>query len=109
MDLHDKKLMQRLFQGPFSFDSRKQLITAHLWMHFSYDYCACLLAGFFLWDAIRNSNSEDVTVDLQVSSFAAIHKMNAPPVAAIQLSQTVEVVEEHPLQDKKSLYQVYSR
>ena len=61
----------------------------------------------FLYDAIRNGGSEDEVADAQVASFGQ-RGFQAPHLASIQLSQTVEVVEEHQLQEKSSVYKVYT-
>lgn len=61
-----------------------------------------VMAGATLYDALSNTSSEDEVAEVQRSSFGA-RGFAAPPMASIQLSQTVEVVEEHALQEKKSI------
>lgn len=63
-----------------------------------------VLSLAFLYDALTTSNAdEDVNVPASTSGRGFL----APPVAAIQLSQTVEVVEEHALEEKKSMYEKF--
>lgn len=63
--------------------------------------CALILAGAFFYDAIRNT--PDLEEEGQHNHAASIstRAFRAPPLAAIQLSQTVEVVEEHQMGEKK--------
>lgn len=75
---------------------------------FSYLVPAMILAAAFLYDAVNNTGGEDEVINMQVSTFAN-RNFHAPPLASIQLSQTVEVVEERDLGEKGSIYQVQSK
>lgn len=59
---------------------------------------ALLLAVAFLYDAISNTSPAE-QAELPASAFSG-RMFKAPPLTTIQLSQTVEVVEEHPLEEK---------
>lgn len=72
---------------------------------YSYLIPALILGSAFLFDALRTSSGlqddEITATTMSTWSFAA------PPLTSIQLSQTVEVVEEHALQDKRTLYEKF--
>lgn len=71
----------------------------------SYILPATILAIAFLADAVQNgAGAEDDSVPA-----ASLSKWNfqAPPLASIQLSQTVEIVEEHAVYPKRTLYEKF--
>lgn len=70
----------------------------------SYLAPAMILALAFLYDAVISVNREE-EVD-PPTSFPG-RGFLAPPLASIQLSQTVEVIEEHPLEEKKLMYEKF--
>ena len=67
----------------------------------SYLAPALILAVTFLWDALSTSSPGD-DADMPATSFSS-RNFQAPALNSIQLSQMVEVVEEHQLEEKTSL------
>ena len=66
----------------------------------SYLAPALILAVAFLCDALKSVPNEDA--DMPAASFSS-RTFQAPPLASIQLSQMVEVVEDHSLEEKVPL------
>jgi hypothetical protein len=95
-------------QGTANYGTKERFISAYSWEAWSYLVPAILLALSALHDAIKSNNDDKEVADLQAISFAS-RKFNAAPISTIQLSQTVEVVEEYQMESKKLDWEDFSR
>lgn len=73
-------------------------------MVWSYLAPALFLAVAFFWHAMENLGAAEDTDLPAVATFSG-RNFQAPPLATIQLSQTVQVVEEYGLEEKKMMYE----